>query len=109
MYLMQVLCFEYRVVTVEYFLDQMQDYEVPLLLDGLKYLDRNQWEQSRLHYALLVNMFSKEKHSAMELIPMPWDDGYKEHEEHETEMSNEDRDRLQERAEKLARMIKETE
>ena len=83
----------------------MQDYEVPLLLNELKYLDRNQWEQSRLHMATLVNMFSKEKKTIHDLMPMPWDEEGEE--EHMTEMSNADRDRLHARANEMAKMIKE--
>lgn len=83
----------------------MQDYEVPLLLNELKYLDRNQWDQSRLHMATLVNMFSKEKKSIHDLMPMPWDEEGEE--EHQIEMSNEDRARLQAKANKMAMTLKE--
>lgn len=86
-------------------MDEMKPYEVTPLLEGLKYTDRNQWEQTRLRMCGLANMFSKEKLNLTDIMKFPWEDGF-EGGEHNTEMSNEDRMRLHERAKKLALNLK---
>ena len=43
----QVLVIEYKLVSVEYFMDKLQDWEVYDIYNMLQYADSPQWEQTR--------------------------------------------------------------
>lgn len=47
-YLMNVLCFQFRVLSIEYFLDKCTLWEIDDYIDYIPYLDRNLWESARL-------------------------------------------------------------
>ena len=83
----------YRVVSVQYFMDYMTDYEVDIYMDNLQYLDVNQWEQTRFLGYCNVQVNSKKKLSPQDLLTFSW-----EEEEHETEITDEQLARLQAKA-----------
>ena len=58
-------------------------------------MDRNTWEQTRLQSYLTVQVNSKNKLTPSELIHFPWDEGI-DNTDHDTEISNEDIQRLKE-------------
>lgn len=83
----------YRVVTPQYFMDEMQDYEVNPYMENLRFLDVNGWEQARFLGYCGVQVYSKKKLSPQDLLSFSW-----EEEEHETEITDEQVARLQAKA-----------
>lgn len=71
--LFRLLCFEYRVIDVEYFLDKMDVNECVWILRNLAFTDRNQWEMTRLKIYSTVSMFSKGRLKPDDIIKFPWD------------------------------------
>lgn len=89
---------------MEYFMSDLQDFEVELLYENLKYADRPSWEQTRLISFILAQVNSKKHLEMTDIMSFPWDDNY---EEKNTEMTNEDRDRLREKAKAFEKLLKE--
>ncbi len=73
-----MLVVEYRLVSYEYFLDYLQPYELPALLEAIPYADRPQWEQTRLKIFSTASMFSKKELTTHDIMQFPWD-GEDEH------------------------------
>lgn len=97
-YLFQILCFQYKVVSVPYFYDEMQTYEVNDIIEGLQYTDRNLWETSRMNSYILAQVNSKKKLSPTDIIKFNWENN---EEAKEIEISNEDIKRLKEKSKKI--------
>lgn len=106
-YLFRLLCIEHHLVSVEYFMDRMQDYEIDTLLDNLQYDGVNEWEQTRLKIYSTAQMMSKKQLTPKDLMEFPWEkeEEKEEEEEHKTSISNEEIEMLQ----KEARKIQQTE
>jgi len=85
-------------------MSELQDFEVELLYENLKYADRPSWEQNRLLAFILAQVNSKKHLEMTDIMSFPWDDNY---EEKNTEMTNEDRDRLREKAKAFEKLLKE--
>lgn len=94
---MRLLCFEYKVVSTEYFLDRMQMYEVNIYVEDIPYLDRNSWEQCRTRMYGLSQMFSKKELKPTDLLKFKWDEA---EENNKTGISDEDIKRLTELSKK---------
>lgn len=75
--LLRLLVYEFRMVSYDYFCDQMQPYEVANLIDCIPYTDRPQWEQTRLKIFSTASMFSKGSMTVKDIMQFPWesDDG----------------------------------
>lgn len=87
--------FDYKIVTQNYFLDEMQSYEVPFLLENLSRIDRNGWEQTRLIVYAIGSLFAKKQKSITDFLKLPWDEVVESVEtEKITEISNDDIERL---------------
>lgn len=80
---------------MEYFMSDLQDFEVELLYENLKYADRPSWEQTRLLAFILAQVNSKKRLEMTDIMSFPWEENY---EEKNIEMSNEDRDKLRAKA-----------
>lgn len=95
--LFRLLCFEYKVVSVEHFLDEMDRDECIWILKNLAYTDRNLWEATRMKVFSTASMFSKQRVKMTDIIKFPWEDDIKEVEELEIPaMSEEERKRMEE-------------
>lgn len=70
---MQVIVFEYRVTTLGYFLDEMQQYEVNSIISNIKYLDRTQKETDRFKLYVDIQSNSKKKIKVEDVMNLPWD------------------------------------
>lgn len=89
---------------MEYFMSDLQNFEVELLYENLKYADRPSWEQTRLLAFILAQVNSKKKLEMTEILSFPWD---RPEDIHDIEMTNEDRDRLREKAKAFEKILKE--
>lgn len=70
---MTLLCLEYKAVSVEYFLDKMQFYELDALLDNLNYCVRNEWETARSIMWASISPYSKKKLKPKDIMEFPWE------------------------------------
>ena len=89
--LFKLLCFEYKVVSVEHFLDEMDANECVWILRNLAYTDRNLWEATRLKMYSTASMFSKGDFKLQDMIRFPWEDGNKSDEPETPHMTEEQR------------------
>lgn len=87
-------------------MDELQDWELDLLMDGHGEVDRNSWEQTRwLMYTMLAPYQKKgSKIKATDIISFPWDEGYKPA---NIEVTNDEVARLSKHAEIMGQIIKE--
>lgn len=75
---------EYRVVSLEYFLDKLRDYELNIVLSNLQYADRPQWEQTRLLGYINAQTQSTKRLDFSDICTFPWEHGEENNEEEET-------------------------
>ena len=87
---------------MEYFMSDLQDFEVELLYENLKYADRPSWEQTRLLAFILAQVNSKKKLEMTDIMYFPWD---RPEDIHDIEMTNEQRDRLKEKAKAMEKIL----
>ena len=68
-----ILVFQYKLISYEYFNDQMSFYEVNDLMEGIDYVDRVSWEQTRLLGYLSMTPHCK-KLDIKKILPFRWDE-----------------------------------
>lgn len=73
---MRTLVFEYRVISLEYFLDNLSQYEANECIKNLIYLDRDFKEIERYQLYVLVNANSKNQLTAQKIMKLPWDNKF---------------------------------
>lgn len=83
-------------------MSELQEYEVELFYDSLKYANRPEWEQTRLLMYILAQVNSKKKLEITDLMKFPWDDNY---EETSREYNEEEHKRLREKALMMEKML----
>ena len=72
-YYFRLLCFEYKVVSVNYFLDEMLITELSDCLDCLQFVDRSLWESQRINAFIACQMNSKKKLKLTDIYRLPFD------------------------------------
>lgn len=68
---------EYKVISVGYFLDKLQYYELQLLLENANVSVKNDWEITRNMMWSFVQPYSKKKLKPTDIMTLPWDEGAK--------------------------------
>ena len=71
---MNTLVLEYKVVTLSYFLDNMQNYELFPILNNLHLSVKSDYEMARLIMYSNVAPWSKGGLKPKDVISFPWDD-----------------------------------
>ena len=74
---LRVLVIQFKLVSLEYFLDQMTEYELYIMYDNLEYSDFNTKEMSRILGYIIAQTQSRKKLKPDEIMQFPWDEGYK--------------------------------
>ena len=72
-YYFRVLCFDYKVISVEYFLNEMTLSELPIILQQLQFTDRSLWETTRLQCLIYAQKNCRKKLTATDIFTLPWD------------------------------------
>lgn len=67
------VCLEYACVSVPYFMDEMQAYELYPILKNLDISIRNGWEQTRNLMYAIVQMQSTKHLKPSDILKFPWD------------------------------------
>ena len=73
-YYFRLLCFEYKVCSVPYFLDEMLLSELSDILDNIQFADRSLWESQRISNFLNCQMNSKKKLNLTDIYRLPFDE-----------------------------------
>ena len=73
-YLLNLIVFQFRVVSLEYFFDECTTWELNDILENLPYLDRSSWEQSRLQAYVIAQVNTKKKLTQQDVIKFKWED-----------------------------------
>lgn len=74
---MSLLCLEYKVCSIHYFLDGMKYYELKPILKNLNVSVKNDWEIARQISYIIAQSQSTKKIKPSDIMHFPWDDGYK--------------------------------
>lgn len=98
-----MLVVQYKLVSLQYFMDEMQEYEVHDMYNALKYADRGQWEMTRWLLYAIIQVNSKKKIKIEDVISFPWDSNYAPLEK---EISNDDIKRLKAKSQEILKNIK---
>lgn len=98
--LFNVLVFQFRVVSVEYFMDTMTEWEINDIIENLPFLDRNMWEACRLKAWITIQANSTDDVAMQDVLKFKWDE--ESVESKEIEISNEDIARLREKAKQIS-------
>lgn len=69
------LVVSHRLVTVDYFMNSLELWEVETLYDSLPYVDVNLWEVGRLISYNVIAPYMKSKKKLKEYMALPWEKG----------------------------------
>ena len=83
-------------------MDEMEEYELYDIIENLKYLDKNEWERTRLSIYSNVQMNTKKKLQPKDILTFPWES---EPKEVNKEISKEDIERLKEKSKLISEKI----
>lgn len=92
----------HKIMSYEYFMDELQDYEIQTLSGMLEYVDYDEWRRTRILYHGIVSPYLKRPQSMTKMMPLPGDD---DQEDHIIEMTNKERDTMRERSKQLAQKM----
>lgn len=73
-YYFRLICFEYKVCSVPYFLDEMLLSELSDILDNIQYADRSLWESNRINSFITCQVNSKKKLKLTDIYRLPFDE-----------------------------------
>lgn len=105
-YLLRVLCFEFKVIEVPYFLDTCTLWEVNDLIDFLPWCDRNIWESQRLNAYITAQVNSTKRLTMQDICKFRWEQ--KTEQQGEQEITDTDIKLLQEKAKRWEKIISQT-
>lgn len=99
------MCFEYKVISVEYFLDECTLWEINNIVENIPYTDRSLWESQRLVTYAIAKANFKGIGGMTNFLPFPWDvkqtTTKAKQKPTDTSISNEDIARLRDMAQKF--------
>lgn len=68
----QVLVIQYKILSYSEFCN-LDEWEIGLMADGLKYADRNEWERTRFQSYITAQCNSTKKMKPTDIIKFPWE------------------------------------
>lgn len=98
-----MLCLEYKVCSIEYFLDIMTFLEARILTENILYSIKQDWEQTRLVSYVTAQSQSSKRIKVDDIMQFPWD---KETKKGNTTVSQEDRIRLTQRIKEIENTLR---
>lgn len=84
-------------MSVEYFMDKMQEYELATVIEYIPYMDVNSWEQTRQIMYVYTQSLSKKHLKLSDILHFKWDVEQKK----DTDISNNDIERLRAQAKNI--------
>ena len=91
---MSLLCLEYKVCSIHYFLDDMKYYELKPILKNLNISVKNNWEIARQISYVIAQSQSTKKIKPSDIMQFPWDEGHKNIPKKDVKITKELRDRM---------------
>lgn len=85
---------------MEYFMDNLQDWEVQDIYSNLQYADCTSWEQTRWLMYVIAQTNSRKHLKVTDILKFPWDGG-----DAITTISSEDIRRLKEKAQLIEKEL----
>lgn len=73
---MSLLCLEYKVCSISYFMEDMKYYELKPILKNLNVSVKNDWEIARQISYIIAQSQSTKKIKPSDIMQFPWDKGY---------------------------------
>lgn len=71
--MLKVVVIEHKIVSYDYFMDRMQQYELQMFIDMLPWAFKHDSEQTRLVLWGILSPYMKKKQSPEELLPLVTD------------------------------------
>ena len=90
---------------MEYFMDQMENWELYELYQTIEYADSNNWEQTRAMMYVIAQVNSKKKLSPEDIMKFPWENKGTTPEK-DRNISNEDIERIKKLSEQYIKQMK---
>lgn len=100
-----MVCVQFGIVSVEYFLDKMQFYELNIICDSLHLRQKDNWEQARLVAYIIAQVNSKKRLKPTDIIKFGWED--KINKPQEQTMTLNDVERIKQMAAEREKILKE--
>lgn len=94
---MTLLCIEYKVCSLDYFMDELQPYEVYFLTKNLQKSIRWDWEMTRQLAYMTAQVNSTKKLKPTDIMKFDWDN------ENKKRSVNIDKERLKRLAERMTK------
>lgn len=92
---MKLLVIQNKVIDYQYFMDELQDYELTDLLANYQFSYKDEWEQTRYLMYCTLAPYSKEKYDSMtDFFRLPTDP--EKTETHKTDISNDEIKKMRE-------------
>ena len=91
---MALLCLEYKIVSIPYFMDDMKFYELSPILKNMNVSVKNDWEIGRQICYIIAQSQSTKKIKPSDIMLFPWDEGYKNRPKKDVKITKEMRDRM---------------
>lgn len=89
-------------VSYEYFMDEMNEYEIELCMMNVNHAQKSEWERARMIMYTNLSPYMKRQKSAKEMFPLPTDDDY---EQHDYEITNNEIDVMKQRASRVSHVF----
>ena len=89
-------------VSYEYFMDEMQEYEIELFMLNVNHAQKCDWERARMIMFTNISPYMKRQKTPKELFPLPTDDDYNEH---DYEISDNEINTMKQRASRVSKMF----
>lgn len=100
---MKVLVVQYKLISLDYFMDEMQEYEIHDLYNMLQYTDLGKWEMTRWLLYAIIQVNSKKKIKIEDVLKFPWDKDYIKLDKN---ISDNDIERLKKKSQEILKNIK---
>lgn len=91
---MSLLCLEYKVCSISYFMEDLKYYELKPILKNLNVSVKNDWEIARQVSYIIAQSQSTKKIKPSDIMQFPWDEGYKNRPKKDVKITKELRDRM---------------
>lgn len=101
----RTLCFEYRVVSVPYFLDEMTQYEARDIVKNIAYVDKNDRELARYQLYVAIQSNSKHQIELESVMKLPWDNPFLN--KTEFNYNEQEKNKLDEKSSMIEKMLNE--
>lgn len=98
-----MIVIENSIVSVEYFFDKMQMYEVNTILKQLQYRNKTSWEQTRFNSYINAQINNSKKIKLTDILTFSWDEMKDKPQE---EINDSEIKRLKDKAEAYKQILK---